>query len=475
MIVFNEDEDKEGESTAYFVQIIQITVLSVLFFVVFGLFFPKDISQVSINKLKIVKKEKIEDKKEEKAVEIATDEYCDSAAMMFYDFLEESLEEKKNAYIYESVQSETHRNPGALDGFFAKLYELETTGHGNIRIAYYGDSMIEGDYIIQTLRSLFQKRYGGAGVGIVPVSLPNPSYRNTIKHNFSKNFRYESVIKRGGNALGAAACASFAAQGDTSWATYKSGTNRIINPTIMYGKSDNTGAKIIASGEDFFKEYNLYPNKYLNFLNIDTDADSIGIEFIDAHEIAFFGVNFSGKTGVYIDNFSIRGSSGLALIHLQKEVMNAFQRSFDYDLIILQFGANVLRQDVKSYKWYREKMVGVVEHLRQCFYGADVLIISAADKAAKYGAEIRTDSLIYSLLKSQRECADITNSGFLNLFQIMGGEGTMARWVSMEPALGSKDMVHFSYSGSSVIANAIYEKLDKQYIDYKKNIEKGIR
>ena len=38
-----------------------------------------------------------------------------------------------------------------------------------IRIAYLGDSMIEGDLITQTLRELLQKEYGGQGVGFLPI------------------------------------------------------------------------------------------------------------------------------------------------------------------------------------------------------------------------------------------------------------------------------------------------------------------
>ena len=48
----------------------------------------------------------------------------------------------------------------ALDSFFAALLRQRTEG-GTVRIAYFGDSIVEGDLITQDLRASFQKAFGG--------------------------------------------------------------------------------------------------------------------------------------------------------------------------------------------------------------------------------------------------------------------------------------------------------------------------
>ena len=56
-----------------------------------------------------------------------------------------------------------------LVSFYKKLEALENNKRAKIRIAYYGDSMNDGDLIVQDLRKFFQESYGGKGVGFVNI------------------------------------------------------------------------------------------------------------------------------------------------------------------------------------------------------------------------------------------------------------------------------------------------------------------
>ena len=50
-----------------------------------------------------------------------------------------------------------------------------------VRIAFFGDSFIEGDVIVADFRELVQNRFGGKGVGFIPVISPVGDFRKTIK------------------------------------------------------------------------------------------------------------------------------------------------------------------------------------------------------------------------------------------------------------------------------------------------------
>ena len=71
----------------------------------------------------------------------------------------------------------------ALSHFFESLNTLKTKKH-KTRIAYFGDSMIEGDLISQDLRECMQDLFGGNGVGYLPVTSIVSGFRTSVMHSF---------------------------------------------------------------------------------------------------------------------------------------------------------------------------------------------------------------------------------------------------------------------------------------------------
>lgn len=65
-----------------------------------------------------------------------------------------------------------------------------------IRTGYFGDSMIEGDLLTQTLRDLLQKEYGGSGVGYLPIYSKVASFRQTASVE-SSNLNDHNFMEKG--------------------------------------------------------------------------------------------------------------------------------------------------------------------------------------------------------------------------------------------------------------------------------------
>lgn len=70
-----------------------------------------------------------------------------------------------------------------MGAFYEALENRASLGRP-VRIAYFGDSFIEGDILTADLRSLLQQKFGGRGVGYVPVTSRVAGFRPTIKHTF---------------------------------------------------------------------------------------------------------------------------------------------------------------------------------------------------------------------------------------------------------------------------------------------------
>lgn len=362
-----------------------------------------------------------------------------------------------------------------LIDFYEKLYQLQSTGQGKVRIAYFSDSMTDGDMIVQDFRKFFQEKYGGEGVGFVNVTSESAASRSSIKHEFSQNWKSVSYlkVKKPVSPFGINGHVFFA--NDTlhnTWVRYKaskmSHITSLPKPTLFYGYSENQNGKVYrVQGEDTIY-YNLSPNKRVNTLAIsNSNLSSLQLNFSNAENIPIYGMNFDNGVGVHVDNFSSRGNSGLPLSLFNTTSMNAFQDVLNYDLIILHYGTNVLNYGSLNYSWYENKMNKVVEHLRTCFPNANFLIISTADKATKYDLVMKTDSAVVPLMKAQRKYSIASQTGFVNLYKKMGGEGSMVKWVdSLSKA--NKDYTHFNYKGSIEIAKLIFNELDAGFNEYKK-------
>jgi lysophospholipase L1-like esterase len=198
------------------------------------------------------------------------------------------------------------------------------------------------------------------------------------------------------------------------------------------------------------------------------DVKSFKANFVQADSIPFYGFNFDNGKGVHVDNFSNRGNSGLPIATFDTNVMKAFNEKLGYDLIVLQYGTNVLNYGSLNYTWYERKMARVVNHLKECFPGVAILIVSTADKSTKYDLEMKTDSAVVPLTRAQRKYAVNTGSGYVNLYTLMGGDGSMVRWVEEVPAMANKDYTHFNFRGAKKISDLIYNQINSGYEQYKK-------
>jgi hypothetical protein len=154
---------------------------------------------------------------------------------------------------------------------FEKLFQLETKKEGNVRIAYFGDSMTDGDLIVKDFRTYLQEKFGGQGVGFVNITSESASSRSSITHEFSGNWKTQPYlkVKRPANSFGVNGHVFYA--NDTSnvaWVKYKANKTRFASelprPTLFYGSSSNKEGKVFyMSGADTIVK-KLTPNKLVN-------------------------------------------------------------------------------------------------------------------------------------------------------------------------------------------------------------------
>lgn len=363
-----------------------------------------------------------------------------------------------------------------LVSFFEKLNQLEKNPSKKVRIAYFGDSMTDGDLIVKDFRTFFQEKFGGEGVGFINITSESASSRNSITHDFSNNWKTSTYLKTKHPVHPFGVNGHLFYANDTinhPWVRYRATNTRFAtelgNPVLFYGNSNNKKGQIYQIFENDTIYKNLKPTNALNTLQLSSNGlKSMKINFKKADSIPLYGLNFDNGKGVHVDNFSCRGNSGLPLSMFDKNLMKQFQDKLHYDLIVLHYGTNVLNYGNYNYSWYEKRMQTVVNHLKECFPGVAILVVSTADKSTKYDLEMKTDSAVVPLILAQKKYAINSKASFVNLYSLMGGDGSMVQWVESEPSKANKDYTHFNFRGANDVAKLIFDQINQGFAVYKK-------
>ncbi|MBN1633147.1 MAG: hypothetical protein JW917_03165 [Ignavibacteria bacterium] len=372
-----------------------------------------------------------------------------------------------------------------LLNFFESLKKTERDGT-KTRVAFLGDSMIEGDLVSQTFRYKLQKKFGGSGVGYVPLTSTVSGFRKSIKHSFSRNWRTYSLISDGyfkkfglsgyvfvPQIVSKKSLADSASTDNQSWVYFESPQNSYDNLKefytikLYYSSTDNfnyvnfigkTNKYFILGGEDIVNEL---------VLNDSNTISELKLYFNTASRTDFHGISFESASGIFVDNYALRGNTGLPLVNLDKDVLKAQNKYFNYSLIILQYGLNVVAPESKYFDWYKNDMVKTVSFFKECFPQADIIIMSVSDKCYRKNGCFLTEPSIPIMVGLQQETAKESGVVFWNLFESMGGVNSMYKWVNANPPLANKDFTHFNSLGAEKIGTFFYKQLLRSYIKFR--------
>lgn len=452
-------------TSKYFFQSLAVVVVSTLSFLAFKTFLPKKLFSEDIASSKNIVVDSL-----------LLEAIAEDGDLKSEDTLTNITIDYKitNGVKFPTETFEDYTGNQYLVTFFEKLFQLETKKEGNVRIAYFGDSMTDGDLIVKDFRTYLQEKFGGQGVGFVNITSESASSRSSVTHEFSGNWKTQSYlkVKRPSRAFGVNGHVFFANDtANVAWVKYKATKTKFASelprPTLFYGSSSNKEGKVFfVAGDTIVKK--LTPNNTLNTLTLSEGSlKNLKVNFKKADSIPIYGFNFDDGKGVHVDNFSNRGNSGLPLGSFDINTMRAFHAKLDYDLIVLQYGANVLNYGTLDYTWYEKRMTKVVNHLKECFPGVAILIVSTADKSTKYDLEMKTDSAVVPLNRAQKKYAIKSEASFVNMYTLMGGDGSMVKWVEEVPSKANKDYTHFNHRGAKEAANLIFTQLNQGYETYK--------
>jgi alginate O-acetyltransferase complex protein AlgI len=384
----------------------------------------------------------------------------------------DSLQRKASEALYSAGKSDSifSKAPLKIPGHF---YDSLFLSKGQVRIMYYGDSQVEGDRVTFYLRYLLREGRGGTGPGLFLPVMP-VMYTKSIWIRASSNWeKYNYLSYKKGeithNRLGPfMAICRYLPEGRISALPEKAYIR--IKPSkaadSLSAKFDilrvfytNRNGKVILTVKADTKEILKTLLKNGDGLHEVTcnlaGASDILIGFEGRVSPDIFGISIEGKSGIIVDNIPQRGSAGLEFTIVDKDNLMESYKLLSPDLIILQYGLNIVKNVRENYSYYKLGIERQLKLLKEVAPTASILLVGVTDMAENKGDSIISYRNIPSIVSAQKKAAAEEGVGFWNSYEAMGGRSSIIKWTKKNPPLAQTDYTHFTYAGADTLSKML--------------------
>jgi len=356
-----------------------------------------------------------------------------------------------------------------LDNLITQLLKAKQK-NGKVRVAWYGDSFSDGDILVSDLRDTLQSVYGGNGVGFVPITSEISGFRRSVIHAFG-GWNTSSILTNAGSSrLG---INGFGYVSDSGNYVFYKGSNHFKHTALFstfklfYASPYSLKARIVMNKTDN-RTIEIPASEKPAMVSVSSDSIyQVRASFFQ-RGITCFGASLEDETGIYIDNFAVKGNSGLGLQGIPQQNLAAFDSLMHYDLIVLQFGLNVSNSVSKDFTSYIKGMTKLIIRLKDAFPDSPILLLSVSDRSQRRQGEFVTMPVIPLLIQAQERIAFDNKLLFWNLFEAMGGENSMAQFANSKPALANKDYTHLNFAGGRKVGLSFARSFIHEVDQYEK-------
>ena len=348
-------------------------------------------------------------------------------------------EEKPQQAIPTIVIDSTTDSRVFLQRFYASLDE----SHGHmIRVLHYGDSQIEEDRMTQQIREALQARFGGRGVGLIPLAQTIPTL--TVKQTLYMSGRFVSPAQ----SLQRYMVFGLKSMQRTDGLYGVMGQMAVMNDSLVKGSEDVRAVAKPIVQTALYERWRVLADSGIHYTIHGDTVDLAGRGNV-------YGLSQESKTGVIVDNIPMRGCLGLVFTKMDSAQLAATYRELNVRMIIMQYGGNAIPFNEKPgtiaaiVRGLREQ----VQYLQACAPDADILFIGPSDMMRQVDGEWQTYPMIPYMDRLLRKMALEEHIAYFSLYRWMGGAGSMLRW--QEIGLAGTDGVHFNRAGARKAGNAV--------------------
>lgn len=435
---------------------------------------------------------------------------------------EEGVEELEKG-TFNEILGQEH-----LKGFYEKLHKLETEKKGSLSVVHIGDSHIQADLLTGKLRTLFQSKFGNAGLGFTfPYKLAKTNGNQVVRYSSNVTWTsYRNIFPINGATVGLSGIAlstnqtDFAIELEVRDAAYKFSTLKVFTPEPIFDVAISEKKVLVESSEPkkithkikhgeslstIARKYKISVNQLKRANNLTTNLIRIDkVLKIPTQERVSKPIEKSEFAPITLEDkqgfFQFSSDKELDRIYL---IPHSSHNLYSLNGLSLENGhAGVLYHsigvngarfsDYNKYALFFKQLKGLEP---------DVIVLSMGtnesfDKLQPADYQKQVDAFVENIRNlmpdvelvlttpmpsllpkkqpntfaegyadSMKEKATFSNYAIWDAFHIMGGNEKVQE--HFDSGLLSRDFVHYSKTGYEHTGNLLYEALMKAYTNYK--------
>lgn len=348
-----------------------------------------------------------------------------------------------------------------LDRFVGKLIDGKP-----VRIAFLGDSFIEGDIITVDMRERLQEIFGGRGVGFVPCDLPFKIYRTSVKRASSGWSTYSLLNTNEipdtyrNRFFMSGYLAAGRSGASVRWQTtdVKPHLDSCSRARILVTCRDTCNIELIMN-DTLKHKVGISGADYVRELYVEGPLSSIKM-VVKSGNVLCHGASLEGDSGVMVDNYSIRGNSGYTIFGSSVAVNSQIDNMLNYDLVILEYGLNAMQPGQRKFTTYHKKLCDMIAYCKRSFPNAAVLVLGVSDRAVNGDGGWRSINSVKYLAPVQRDAAKLNGVSYWPLGDLVMSYGGINGFV--RNGWAAADHIHINFKGGARIADALVDAIQRR-------------